>query len=183
MIRFSAMLAAVAGLVGGTVACDGSQRGTSDMSSTASATTPTDATATSNELAEANKSLPASGRACPLPSEWQALFVDVTGDADSPDPAVLRQMSVVGGALFTSDDYRVGIARLVSDDASKPLPAIDENGLLSEDWWDSVDHDVYAMLQERELGEAGVDFCLWILKSQGDFDATQSEVQRRLGQL
>ncbi len=177
------MLATAAGLVGGTAACDGSQQDASDISTAASATTPTDGTRTSNDLAEANASQATSGRACPLPSEWQqSLFVDVTGDADSPDPAELRQMSVVGGALFTSDDYRVLIARLVSDDASKPLPAIDENGLRSEDWWDSVDHDVFAMLQERELGEAGVDFCLWILKSQGDFDATQSEVQRRLGQ-
>jgi hypothetical protein len=181
VVRLSLMLALVAGIAGATAACDGPNEEAADAE--VSATLNPGSTSTTNESSEADASPTTASRDCTLPSEWaQSLFVDVTGDPDQPDPGLLRAMSAAGGAVVSSDDYRVTLTRLISDEASKPLPPLAEDGTRSEDWWDSVDHDVYAMLQERRLGEAGVDFCVWFLKSQGDYETTRTEVQVRLDQ-
>lgn len=181
LARFSFILVATAGIVSATTACDGSSEGAADTD--ASAAPETSSAPTTNASSEGDTSPTTAGRDCPLPTEWQrAPFVDVTGGPDQPDPDLLRTMAAAGGATESSDDYRVTVARLISDDATSSLPPIDEEGMRSEEWWDGVDHDVYLRVEERGLGEVGVDFCVWFLKSQRDYETTQTEVIGRLEQ-
>lgn len=179
LARFSFIVVATAGIVSGAAACGGSSEGDADTG--ASAAPETSSGPTTNASSEGDTSPTTAGRDCPLPDEWQrAPFVDVTGGPDQPDPDLLREMAAAGGVTESSDAYRVTVARLISETATSSLPPIDEQGMRSEEWWDGVDHDVYLRVEERGLGEVGVDFCVWFLKSEGDDETTQTEVMARL---
>lgn len=181
IVRLSIMLVAVGGIAGVVAACDGPDKEATDTE--VSSMLNSGSASVTDESSEADSSPTTSGRDCTLPPEWQqSPFVDVTGGPDQPDPDLLRAMSSAGGGVVSSDDYRVAVARLISDDASTPLPPVEEDGMASDEWWSTVDHDVYAQLQERLLGEAGVDYCVWYLQSQDDYDTTRTEIKVRLDQ-
>lgn len=172
--RFAVALLAPALIVSAS-ACDGSSDGAANTDASAVPTTsgvPTTTSSTQGDIAPTT-----TGRDCPLPMEWERPpFVDVTGSDDQPDPDEVRTMRAFGSQPESLDGYRVTVVRLISDAADKPLPPIDEEGLRSEEWWDNVDHDVIVRIAEEGLGEVGVDFCVWFLKSQVDYDTTLSEI-------
>lgn len=179
--RSAAVLLATAGIVATAAGCDQSIDDAADTA--VSAIPETGSAPWSNGSSAGDTASTATSRDCPLPSEWkQPPFVDVTGSDEQPDPEAIRALAATGGASVSSDDYWVRVVRLISDDAEKPLPPIDEDGLRSADWWAMVDHDIFVSITEQGLGEVGVDICRWYLTSQVDYEATRSEITARLNQ-
>lgn len=165
----------VSALLATASACEGPGDGAANTDASAVPTTSSAPTTTISSQGDTTPTT--SSRDCPLPMGLERPpFVDVTGSDDQPDSDEVRTMRAFGSEPEYLDGYRVTVVRLISDDAEKPLPPIDEEGLRSEEWWDSVDHDVFVRIAEEGLGEAGVDFCVWYLKSQVDYDTTLSEI-------